>query len=255
MNPIPSPNPMLPEAEVRSNPRLDPRVSAKSQSSSLEICRSKPDIQKTRLSELLSKRNRDARVMFNADAAPPAQSYHRQAEQAAPPLRLALARRSVKNQIFAYMDHGDKKTEIESRTGLSHRCIKWHKQMWRAEGRRPRTRVRKVSVSSMRTPRSPSRRNEQSSRKRPAGNGKGDSSAVSKPRGSRRQRKHRAVREGKGRSACTPMEMSRSGQQRCTDNEIRGSSHFLGEVSMQEKDEVMSTSGALTTLPIRNLVS
>lgn len=253
-----SPSPVPFDAEARPGPGLDPRVSIKSHTSKLDMCCSGLDVHKTGFLELVSKRKRDARAVSIAnvaDAARPAQSSYIQREQLASPLRLALARRSIRNQIFTYMDHGDKKTDIESRTGLSHRCIKRHRQMWRAESKHPRIRSSKVSKKSVRTPRPPSTRNERSLMKRPADDEERDCSDVSKPSGSRRQRKKCAVKAAKERSAHTAMEMSGSRGRGCTERKTRESSLFSGKESMQERDKALLIPGALTTLPVRQLRS
>ena len=45
-------------------------------------------------------------------------------------LRTSLLRDSVKRQIFAYMDKGDRSTDIETKSGLSHPTVKLYRRMW-----------------------------------------------------------------------------------------------------------------------------
>lgn len=257
MDPSPGPkylpNPMLFGAEVVSDPGLDPRVSGKTQTPKLDMSRSGLGIQKTGFSELVRKRTRDARAMSIADAALPARSSYRPGEQFALPLRLALAQRSVKNQIFTYMDQGDKKAEIESRTGLSHQCIKWYRRMWRAERSHPRPQSRKLPKSSARRPRSPNTRNERASRKRRRYEDQSDSSVVGNPSGSKRRRLHRTVKQPKGCSLRAGMEVSEVGGRDFAERKTRGLSPSQCKEDIPERDEAMSMSGELMTLPIRDL--
>ncbi|KAM0803631.1 hypothetical protein BDR22DRAFT_42162 [Usnea florida] len=124
LNPIPT------DVDKASEAGLASSASATSPISKPAMCRSEPGVQMTRHSNA---------VTIHADAVPSAQSNHCLKEQFFKlPLRLALAKRTVKRQIFASMDHGDRKADIESSTGLSHQCIKWHRFMWRVEGSHPR---------------------------------------------------------------------------------------------------------------------
>lgn len=244
------PNLMLDEARVQSDRGLDPRVSVKYKTSKLSMCCPGLDIQKTGFSETVGKRTRDARVVSIADAACPTQSSYRQEEQASSPLRLALARHSVKKQIFACMDQGDKKTEIESKTGLSHRCIKWHRRMWRIEGRHPRHRPGKFSKSSARSPLSQGTRSGRAVRRRQASGEKSSSSVAGDSSSEKRGRKHRVVRQSKGRCKRTGIEMAGSGGGECAEREARGCACFASKENVPERNAI---SGGLRILPIRAL--
>ncbi|KAL9137056.1 MAG: hypothetical protein Q9175_001734 [Cornicularia normoerica] len=249
------PNPMLVEAEVPSEPGLDPRMSVESQTSKLNMCHSGLGFQKTTFLDLVDKSARDARIMSIAHAAPLAQSSYRLEESFDLPLRLALGKLSVKRRIFACMDQGDTKTDIESSTGLSHQCIKLHRRMWRIEGSHPRPQSRKILKSSTPGPRSPNTRNERRSRKRRKCDDQSDSSDFGSPSGSKRSREHRAVDQPKGCSMRAGAEMSRVGAGKCAEGEKRGSSFLIGKENIPEMDEAMWTSGEMTVLPIRGLGS
>lgn len=59
------------------------------------------------------------------------------------PLRTSLVRDSVKKQIFAYMDKGDRSAEIELKSGLSHPRVKHYRRMWKDEKHDARLRSKK----------------------------------------------------------------------------------------------------------------
>ena len=246
------PNLMLDEARVQSECGLD-RVSVKHKTSKLSMCCPGLDFHKTRFSEIVGKRTTDARAMSIADAARPAQS-RKQEEQPSSPLRLALARHSVKKQIFACMDQGDKKIEIESKTGLSHRCIKWHRRMWRIEGRHPRHRPGKFSKSSKRSPLSPGTRSGRAVRRRQASDEKSSSSVAGDSSSEKRRRKHR-VKQSKARCKRTGVEMPGSGGEKCAEREARGFACFASKKNVPEMNEVVEVSSGLRILPIRTLES
>ena len=232
-----SPNPSPHEAEVRSDPGLDRKASVRSTAAK-------------RGRELTRKGGRDARVTpINTDAGHSAPS-HRQEEELSSPLRLALARRSVKRKIFTYMDQGDKKTDIESRTGLSHRFVKWHRQLWRTECSHPRPLSKKLPQGSSRRSQSPSKRDQRSSRKRPACERKDDSSDASECSSGKRRRKKRVVKQSIGRSVHAVPEMSDSRGGKCAESEVKGPRCFAGKENVPGKDEAM----VVSVLPIRELV-
>ncbi len=233
---------------------LDPRASVKSKTSKLSMRRPGFDIEKTGFSEIVGKRTRDTRVMSIADAAHLAQSNYRQETQSNSPLRLTLARHSVKKQIFACMDQGDKKIEIESKTGLSHRCIKWHRRLWRIEGRHPRHRSGKLSKSSAQRPLSPSTRNGRAVRRRQTSSEKNKSSVSDESSSEKRRRKRRAAKQSKGRSIRTSMNTDGSGGGKCAGRETRASHCSAGKENIPGSNEAMATSG-LKILPIRTLGS
>lgn len=245
------PSPLLDKSEMPSDAAVDTRVSVRSPTSKLCICRSWLDIQKTEILELTGKGTRDSGAMPISEAPAHTKPIHKQGEQTDSPLRLALARRSVKNQIFACMDQGDKKTDIESRTGLSHQCIKWHRRLWRTECSHPRPRSKKLSKISGRGSRSPGARSERSSRRRQACDGNGDSSVADGTRIDKRRRKHRAVKQSRGRSVRTGMERSGSGGGACAERERKGSGCLAGKENVPERGEAMVMSGGLKVLPIR----
>ena len=231
-----SSNPPPNETGVRSDPELDHRASVRSKAPK-------------RGRDLTRKGKRDAKVMpINTDASHSAPS-HRQEEELSSPLRLALARRSVKRKIFTYMDQGDKKTDIESRTGLSHQFIKWHRQLWRTECSHPRPLSKKLSQGSSRRSQSPNTRNERSSRKRPACERKEDSSDASECNGGKRRRKKRVVKQSLGRSVRAVTEMPDSGGGKCAESEVKGPSCFAGKENVPGRDEAM----VVSVLPIRGL--
>ena len=225
------------ENEVRSDRWLSPEVSGRSKTSKRET------------TGLMQKGRIDAKVMSINTAAAQSTSSHSQEEQLDSPLRLALARRSVKRKIFTYMDQGDKKTDIESRTGLSHQCIKWHRQMWRSECSHPRPQSKTTSQSSSRRAKSPSPRNERASKKRPACDEKSDLSAVSECNGDKRRRKHRAVKQSIARPVCVGTNKPESGGGNCAEKERSGSLCLKGKENMPGKDETLM----LSVLPIRDL--
>ena len=228
-------------AEARSDPEVAPRPQA-----------SKREMP---LSEVTQKGRRGAEaVAVKEVSAGPATSL-RQEEGTSSPLRLALARRSVKRKIFTYMDRGDKKTDIESRTGLSHQCIKWHRWLWRTECSHPRPRSRKISKSSSRRAQSPGPRHERSSRKRPACDGNGELSGASGCGSDKQRRKRRAVKQSKGHSLRVGAETPDSGGGECAERETKGPGLFAGKENVPGRDEAMAMSGQMKVLPIRALAS
>ena len=233
---------------------LDPRASVKSKTSKPSMRRPGFDIQKTGCSEILGKRTRDARIVCIADAAHLAQSSNKQEAQSNSPLRLALARHSVKKQIFARMDQGDRKIEIESKTGLSHRCIKWHRRLWRIEGRHPRHRSEKLSKSSAWRPLSSNTRNGRTARRRKTSGEKNKSSVTDEPSSEKRRRKRLAVKKSKERSIRTGISVDGSAGGNCAGRETRASNCSPGKENAPERNEAMATSG-LKILPIRTLGS
>lgn len=245
------PNMVHDGSEMPSDPALYPRVSARSPSSKLYICRSLLDIQSTEFLELTEKGTRHSEIMPTTEASALKTSIHNQGEQSESPLRLALARRSVKQQIFACMDQGDKKTDIESRTGLSHQCIKWHRRLWRTECSHPRPRSKKISKGSVRGSRTPSKRSEWVSRRRQACDGEGDSSEAGDSGIDKRRRKHRGVKQSRGRSKRTGRERPGSGGGEYVERERKGSGRLAGKENMPEMGEAMVMSGELKVLPIR----
>ena len=246
------PNLILDEARVPSDRELDPRAFVKSKTSKLSMRRPGFDIEKTGCSEIVGKRTRDARTMSIEDAAHLVQSNNRQEAQSDSPLRLALARHSVKKQIFACMDQGDKKIEIESKTGLSHRCIKWHRRLWRIEGRHPRHRSGKPSKSSARRPRSPSTRNRRAVRRRQTSDEKNKSSITDESSSEKRRRKRLAAKQSKGPSMRNSMNTDGSGGGDCAGMETRASHCAAGKETVLGRNEAIATSG-LRLLPIRIL--
>ena len=226
------PDSMPKGTEVRS----DPGVPTKSKTSKRE----------TASSESTQRGRRDAGVTAINDAAAYTPSSPRQEEETNSPLRLALARRAVKKQIFTFMDQGDKKTDIESRTGLSHQCIKWHRRLWRNECSHPRPRSKKISKSPSRRAQTPSARSERSSRKRPACDENGEFSVDGECSSDRRRRKRRAVRQPKERAGTN---VSESGGRKCAESETKGSGCFAGKENVPARDEAM----VVSVLPIRDL--
>ena len=154
-------------------------------------------------------------------------SHHRLTEEEpTSPLRLALARRSVKQQIFFYTDRGDRKIDIESRTGLSHQCIKWHRRLWRHECSHPRPRSNKRSSSrssspSVRSSRT-TRREHSLRKKRPASKRSNSSSDSSVAGGSSREEKRRRQHsEIKSLDECCARVLAtvlESGKDECTED-------------------------------------
>lgn len=226
-----SPNPQLGEAELRSDHVLDPKLSLRSQRSKLEMCRSRLGMQKTAVSELIGQGMGDAAARSTAEVSAQTTSSQREGERINSSLRQALARRLVKDQIFACMDKGDNKTEIESTTGLSHQCIKWYRRLWRTEGSHPRPPSRRVSKSSTRGPQSSTTPSERLLKEQPECDAKGDpadagESSTSKRR--QRRRKRRTVKQSKGRSVCMGMKTPGSGGKEYVEREVRGSD-YLGD--------------------------
>ena len=244
------PIPLLDEAEVRSDPELDPSVRA--QTSRPDMCRSGLDIQKTKST---GKGTRETAVTPITESSAHTTSSHKEGEPNHSPLRLALARRLVKRQIFTYMDQGDRKTDIESRTGLSHQCIKWHRRLWRDECSHPRPQSRSLSKSSMRRPRSPDTRSERRLRTRPAYDEKGGSSVAGESNSGKQRRKHRAMKQSKERCLRKGAEMQGSGEGECAERETRGTGFFAGKENIPERDEAMAMLGELKILPFRDLKS
>ena len=223
------------ETEVQSDSGFDRRASVRSKAPK-------------RGRDLARRGRRDARVMpINTDAGHSAPS-HKQ-EELSSPLRLALARRSVKRKIFTYMDRGDKKTDIESRTGFSHQFIKWHRQLWRTECSHPRPPSKKLSQGSLRRSQSPSKRGERSSRKRPACERKDDSSDASECNSGKRRRKKRVVKQSIGRSVYAVPESPDSRGGKCAESEVKRARCFAGKENVPGKDEAM----VVSVLPIRGL--
>ena len=200
--------------------------------------------------DLTRKGRRDARVMSIHTDGGHSTPKHRQEEELGSSLRLALARRSVKRKIFTYMDQGDKKTDIESRTGLSHQFIKWHRQLWRIECSHPRPLSRKHSQSSTRRSQSPSTRHERSPRKRRACERKDDSSDASECSGGKWRRKKRVVKHSIGRPVHVGPETPHSGGGKCAESEAKGSGCFAGKENVPRKDEAM----VVSVLPIRGVM-
>ena len=238
--------PLGAEVVVRSDSELDVRVSGRSHMSKPDRCCSGLETHTASSLKLTEK------GMSISEAPLHTTACHKQGEEISSPLRLALARRSVKNKIFTYMDQGDRKKDIESRTGLSHRCIKWHRRLWRNEGSHPRLQSKKVLNGSARHLRSPDTRSEGSARKTPAGDDKGGSSIAGESGTGTPLRKHRAVRRSNGRSMRRRMGRPGSGGE-CTDGEKSVSDCFAGKENDSEEDEAMAMSGELKILPIRDL--
>lgn len=184
-NPEQLPYMLLSKAGLPSDTVVDLEDSIRLQKSNHDIYRSGPDIQNPPISNPTTNGTKDATLKSITNS-----STHKQPEQTLPPLRLALARRSVKQQIFTYMDQGDKKTDIESRTGLSHNCIKWHRRLWRDECSHPRP--KKLSRSLARGLRSSGTRSERSLGRRPACDENGKFVGVGGSGGEKVRRKRRA---------------------------------------------------------------
>ena len=248
------PNLLPDEAEVLSDPEFGPTNSIRVQRSKLDMCCSGLHIQYTTIPRLTEKVTRDAGVRSITESSAHTTSGHKQGEQSLSPLRLALARRLVKNQIFTYMDQGDKKTDIESRTGLSHQCIKWHRRLWRDECSHPRPLSKKFSRGSARGPRSPGTRSERRLRRPPPCDEKGDSSVAGKSRSGKRRREHQVMKRSKERSVRTGVEMHGSKGKECAERETTEFGCFAGKENLQERDG-MAMSGELNILPFRDLGS
>lgn len=231
------PDPPPDKTELRADPGFDHRASVRSKAPK-------------RGRDLTRRGKRDAKVIpINTDAGHSAPS-HRQEEELSSPLRLALARRSVKRKIFTYMDRGDKKTDIESKTGFSHQFIKWHRQLWRTECSHPRPPSKKLSQGSLRRSQSPNTRNERSSRKRPAAcERKDDSSDATECNSGKRRRKKRVVKQSIERSVHAVPEMPDLGGRKCARSEAIGSPCFADKENVPGKDQTM----LLSVLPIREL--
>ena len=249
------PNLLPDEAEVLPDPGFGPKDSVRVQSSKLDMCCSGLHVQITTIPRLTGKVTRDAGVKSVTESSAHTTSCHKQGEQSLSPLRLALARLSVKKQIFTYMEQGDKKTDIESRTGLSHQCIKWHRRLWRDECSHPRPLSTKLSRTSARDPQLPSTRSERRLRKPPPCDEKGDSSGTGESSGGKRRREHRAMKRSKKHSMRTGMEMHRSQGKECAEMETPESSCFAGKENLLERDEAMAMSGELKIFPFRDSVS
>ena len=235
-----SPNSLPGGTKVRSDIKLEPRLSIRSQMSKREA----------KFSDSMQKSRRmNAAVVATTETPAHTASSHIQEEELSSPLRLALARRSVKKKIFTYMDHGDKKTDIESRTGLSHQCIKWHRRLWRTECSHPRPRSQKIRNSLPRLAQSPSTRSERSSKKRPACDGNRDFSAAGECSSGKRRRKHRAVKQSIGLSVRAGTEMPEPMEGKRAERGTKGSSSFMGKENVPGKDEAMM----ISVLPIRDL--
>ena len=260
----PLPDPMPDGCQVRSDPGLD-RLPAKSPMSKRDVCRPGTpglDKQKTAFSETMRKEvTRDkakAMRITTEDSTHTTSSHNRQDEEVTSPLRLALARRTVKRQIFTYMDRGDKKIDIESRTGLSHQCIKWHRRLWRTECCHPRPRSKKLSKkSSSRVSQSSGLRSERVLRKLQACDGRDSDSSVVGDSGSEKRwrRKYHAMKQPKEDSPGTGTEVPEFVGGKCVETEtMKGSSFFAaGKENIPAKDQAVVTSGELTVLPIRDL--
>lgn len=233
------------EVDEASETRLASRVTATSQTSKLNTCRSGLGVQATRFSNAVNK---------EADAVPSAQSSRSLEEQFLKlPLRLALAKLTVKRQIFASMDHGDRKADIESSTGLSHQCIKWHRWMWRVEGSHPRPQPRRILKPSTRGLRSSNLRKQGRSRKRRECDDHSEASDTGDPRASKRRRNHRAADQPGEYSIHAGMEMSKSGSRKCLGREMRGCVALADKENIPEGDEAMWMAGEKTVLPLRGL--
>lgn len=211
--------------------------------------RSKTSKREAAFSEVTQKGRRNARAPTINKAAAHTTSSHKQEEELSSPLRLVLARRSVKMKIFTYMDQGDKKTDIESRTGLSHQCIKWHRHLWRTEGSHPRPQSKKVLNSSSRRAHSPSTRSERPSRKRPASDGKSDFSVAGECSSGKRRRKHPTVKQSMGSSVRVGTEMPEPGRGKCAERATKATTLLTGKENVPGKDEAMM----MSVLPFRDL--
>lgn len=211
--------------------------------------RSKTSKREEAFSEVTQKGRRNAGAPTINEAAAHTASSHKQEKELSSPLRLALARRSVKRKIFTYMDQGDKKTEIESRTGLSHQCIKWHRHLWRTECSHPRPHSKKSLNSSSRRAHSPSPRSERPSRKRQACDGKGDFSVAVDCSSGKRRRKHSAVKQSIGRSVSVGTEMPQPGIGKCAERATKATTFLAGKENVPSKDEAMM----MSVLPIREM--
>ena len=249
MHAVPGPkhllNPTPTEVDKASETGLASTVSATSQASKLNTCRSGLAVQATRFSNAVNK---------EADAVPSAQSSRSLEEQFFKlPLRLALAKLTVKRQIFASMDHGERKADIESSTGLSHQCIKWHRFMWRVEGSHPRPKPRRILKPSTKCLRSSNLRKRGLSRNRRECDDHSEASDAGNPRACKRRRQHRAVDQPEECSMHARMEMSRVGSGKCGGREMRGCVALTDKENIPEGDEAMWLAGEQTVLPLRGL--
>ena len=238
-------NPTPTEVDKASEAGLASSASAPSQTSKPTMCRSGPGVQTTRHSNA---------VNIHADAVPSAQSSRCLEEQFFKlPLRLALAKLTVKRQIFASMDHGERKADIESSTGLSHQCIKWHRFMWRVEGSHPRPPPRRNLKPSMRGLRSSNLHNGRLSRKRREYDDHGEASDTGDLRASKRRRKHRAVDREEECSGHAGTEISRAGSRKCVGRDLRSCAASVDKENIPEGGEAMWMAGEKTVLPLRGL--
>lgn len=211
--------------------------------------RSKTSKREAAFAEVTQKGRGNAGAPTINEAAAYTATSHKQEEELSSPLRLALARRSVKRKIFTYMDQGDKKMDIESRTGLSHQCIKWHRHLWRTECSHPRPQSKKISNSASRRAHSPSIRSERPSRKRPACDGKSDFSVAGECSSGKRRRKHPPVRQSIGHSVSVGPEMPESGRGKRAERGTKATNFSTGKENVPGKDEAMM----MSVLPIRDL--
>ena len=233
------------EVDKASETGLASSASAPSQTSKLVMCRSELGVQTTRHSKI---------VNIHADAVTSAPSSRCLEEHFFKlPLRLALAKLTVKRQIFASMDHGERKADIESSTGLSHQCIKWHRFMWRVEGSHPRPQPRANLKPSMRGLRSSKLQNGKFSRKRRESDDHSEVSDAGDRRASKRRLRHRAVDQSDECSRHAGMEMSRAGSRKCVGRELRGCVASMDKENIPEGDEAMWMAGEKTVLPLRGL--
>lgn len=231
--------------DVPTETGLASSASATSQPSKPTICRSGLGVQATRHSKT---------VNIHADALYSAQPSRCLEEPFFKlPLRLALAKLTVKRHIFASMDHGERKADIESSTGLSHQCIKWHRFMWRVEGGHPRPQPRRNLKPSMRGLRSSNLRNGRLSRKRRECEDHGEVSDAGDLRASKRRRRHRAGDQSEERSRHAKMEMSRAGGKKCVGRELGGCVASMDKENVPEGDEAVWMAGEKTVLPLRGL--
>ena len=238
-------NPTPTEIDKASETGLASGASATSQTSKPTMCLSGLGVQTSRHSKT---------VDIHADALSSAQSSRCLEEQFFKlPLRLALAKLTVKRQIFASMDHGERKADIESSTGLSHQCIKWHRFMWRVEGSHPRPQPRRNLKPSMRGLRSSSLQNGRLSRKRRECEDHGEVSDAGHLRASKHRRRQRAVDQSEECARHAGMEMSRAGSRKFVGRELGGCVASMDKENIPEGDEAMWMAGEKTVLPLRGL--
>ena len=229
--------------DVITEAGLASSASATSQTSKPTACRSELGVQTTRHPKA---------VNIHADTLTSAQSSRCLEEHFFKlPLRLALAKLTVKRQIFASMDHGERKADIESSTGLSHQCIKWHRWMWRVEGSHPRPQPRRNLKPSMRGLRSSNLQNGRLSRKRRECDDHTEASDTGDLRASKRRRRQRVVGQSEECSKHAGMEMSRAGSRKCVGRELRGCVASMDKENLPEGDEAMWMAGEKTVLPLR----